>query len=412
MNILYLSQRLPYPPDRGDRIATFNHIKYLSQRHRVFLAALVQSKSELRQIAHLREITAGVVAERQDTFAAGLGMAISLKNREPFTLGHFQNPKLRAGVDRLLGENRIDAAIAFSSSMAQYLEKHSNIPRIMYFCDMDSQKWADLAQSSGGIKRWVFKREARLLLEYERKIANTFSASCVVAECEAALFRRMIHGVPITVVENGVDAEYFRAVPRMPGGVELTFVGVMNYMPNIEAVIHFVKNTWPRVLSWIPDAHFTIVGSQPTAEVSALGNHQGVRVTGYVDDVRPFLARSSLIIVPLAIARGVQNKILEAMAAGVPVLTTTVVGSNLPSEIVQTIHIAERNPAIFAESILGILRNPEQTEKKAQRAATLVRTLYSWEGKVKQLEELLYQAKQQADCGSKGMQDVRHRRDI
>jgi sugar transferase (PEP-CTERM/EpsH1 system associated) len=389
MNLLYLSQRLPFPPDRGDRIATFNHIRYLARGHRVFVASLIQSAGEMKHINEIEKIAVKASVERQGRIAAAWGMGMALLKNQPLSIGYFCNARLRCEIAKLIRDYKIEAAIAFSSSMAQYLEPYNRLLRVIYFCDVDSQKWLDLSKKCGGLKSWIYRREARLLLEYEKKIARSFSASCVVAEGEAQLFRRLIPGAQVDVVENGVDFDYFGSLSRQSSNMELVFVGVMNYPPNEEAVQYFVREIWPLLLARMPSLHFTIVGSHPTKAVRALAGVPGVTVTGYVNDVRPYFARAALAVAPLAIARGIQNKILEAMAAGIPVLTTPTVAGNLPAEVRALIDVEERQPEKFANAVLRVLDNPDKCMERSRRAMDFIHKRYSWESKIRRLEELI-----------------------
>ncbi|MEO7775879.1 MAG: TIGR03087 family PEP-CTERM/XrtA system glycosyltransferase, partial [Fibrobacteria bacterium] len=314
MKILYIAQRLPYPPNRGDRIPTFNHIRQLSKTHSVHVASLLEGPHEAEYVSKLSDWAASVTVEIQGPARRWSGMVRSLLTGRPLSLGHFRNPRLQARIRELIRDRGIEAVVVFSSSMAQYVEAEAGLIRVMNFCDMDSQKWSDLSPRANLFKSWIYRREARLLLGYERLIANSFTASCVVTESEADLFRSLIPGGRVSVVANGVELERFSELARKPAECDLAFVGMMDYGPNIEAVIFFVERIWPLVRKRHPRARFTIVGARPTREVKALAETEGVTVTGFVEDVRDYLATATLVVVPLEVARGIQNKILEAMA--------------------------------------------------------------------------------------------------
>jgi polysaccharide biosynthesis protein PslH len=389
MKILYLSQRLPFPPDRGDRIVVYNHLRHLSRTHKLYAASPADPAIARTGNPEFPGGGVGLATAAHSGVNSSLGILRAFRLGQPLTLGFYWNSKLMSSISRIVDSWQPDVAIAFSSSMAQYLEPFDHLARIIHFCDLDSQKWADLATRSSGFKRLVFQREARLLLKYERRIANCFSASCVVTQHEAELFRSLIPDRPVCVIENGVDSGYFQAIPRKTGSVEFTFVGVMDYPPNIEAVVFFAKDVWPLIRRELPNANFTVVGSRPTKDVLKLGNIPGVAVTGPVPDVRPYLAKSSLVVVPLAIARGIQNKVLEAMAAGIPVLASPVAAAGLPQDGRVLINIVERDAEMFAALAVQIIRNRECAEQKARAAKRFVARHYSWEEKVRNFESLL-----------------------
>ncbi len=390
MEILYLSQRFPYPPDRGDRIATFHHIRSLSRHHRVHVAALLDSRRDAAKRREMLQWAATVTVERQTRWNYFWGKVRALCSGQPLSLGHFFNRRLRARIRRLVAAERIDAVVVFSSSMAPYVERLPKLRRVMDFCDLDSKKWEDLALRSRGWRRRIYRREARLLLAYEKKIARAFDVSCVVTENEAALFRTLIPNVPVALLPNGVDCDYFGALPRSPAAApRFTFIGVMDYEPNAEAAVFFCAEVWPRLRQRLPQAEFYLVGSRPNRPVLALARNSGVTVTGFVPDVRPYLAASTLVVVPLQVARGVQNKILEAMAAGVPVLASPAAAAGLPEEARAAMFVADREPEAFLQGLLGALADPEARRLKAEAAQRFVRAHVSWDETGRILETLL-----------------------
>lgn len=393
MKILYIAQRLPYPPNRGDRIPTFNHIRYLSRLHTVHVASLLESDQEMESVAKLGDWAKTVTVKVQGRFQRWAGMIHALLTGKPLSLGNFYNPGFGNSVQEVIREKGIEAVVVFSSSMAQYVEGNAQLIRVMNFCDMDSQKWNDLSAHFSLARRWIYRREARLLLNYERRIARAFSANCVVTESEADLFRTLIPGSKVSVVANGVELERFSEKPRKPAECELAFVGVMDYSPNIEAVAFFVEKIWPQVRVRHPQARFNIVGARPTREVRALAETEGVTVTGFVEDVRDYLCTATLVVVPLQIARGIQNKILEAMAAGAPVLTTPVAAKGLPAGAHNTLFVESREPAVFLDAVLRLLADPRALRHKAEIAQAFVRDHCSWQSNVDILDELLMAAK-------------------
>ncbi len=391
MKILYLCQRVPYPPDRGDRIPVYHHIKHLCRNHEVVVASLagpgmLQNARDLQNALGI-----SLIVPRHSRIHQAAGMVACLLQRKPLTIGYFQNRDLFTEIDSLLRKSRFDAIIVFSSSMAQYVESVDDTPRIMNFCDVDSQKWLDMAKDRNPMMRWIYKREGKLLRRYEKRLAGEFSISCVVTQNEAKLFRKYIPDCGVTVLENGVDVDYFSQLPRRQAGLKFVYVGVMDYPPNEEAVSYFAEKIWPRILAVHPGACFSIVGSRPSRAVQRLGGQPGIEVTGYVSDIRPYLSSATLVPAPLGIARGIQNKILEAMAAGAPVLTTPEVAGGLAPEARSKVFIAERDPQIFASTLLGLIADRNTREARAADAQTYIRKTGSWDSKLEILDSLLDQ---------------------
>lgn len=395
MKILYLTQRLPYPPHSGDRIPPYHHIQYLSQKHEIYVGTLLESVDEIKSAAELKQKVAGVGAFYQSKWNSLWQCGWSLLKNQPFSLGYFYNRKLKNQITRWVSENNIETVIVFSSSMAQYIENESQKIRIMNFCDIDSEKWKSLAENTRGIKKWIYRREYILLRKYEYELAKNFSVSCFVTPNEANLFSKWYPEVKVEVLENGVDYPFFSQTPQKPSGHPiLTFVGVMNYPPNIEAVLWVAQELWPAVRKRWPQAVFQIVGSKPSAEVLKLKDISGIEVTGFVEDVRNYLGKSTLVIVPLSIARGIQNKILEAMAAGLPLVTTPVAAQGLPSEARSYIWIKERtvnNYLAILEEILG----QDFLREKVKDGQRYIKDNVSWESRGIQLENLIHQCQNQ-----------------
>jgi len=389
VKILYLCQRIPFPPDRGDRIPVYHQIRRLRKTHEVTVGSLAHTGTRKNAEMLEKELGVKVLAPDHSRLRQIRGMLSAFLRGQPLSLGYFRNSELRVLIEKELAEGRYDAVIVFSSSMAQYVNNRGSVPGIMHFCDVDSLKWDSLARKSFWPMRWIYLRESRTLLDYERQIAALFNASCVVSRNEAALFRKYIPGITVDILENGVDVEFFSALARKPDGINIVFVGVMDYPPNVEAVTFFANNFWGKIREAHPHARFIIVGARPAKSVINLARIQGIEVTGYVPDVRPYLAAATISVAPLGVARGIQNKILEAMAAGVPVLTTPDVAKGLPEGAEQLVFTADRNAEAFAFTLLDLITNETVREKRARYAAEFVRRNCVWEIKLRALDALL-----------------------
>ena len=387
MRILYLCQRIPYPPDRGDRIPVYHQIRRLRENHEVVVGSLAHPGTWENAKALEKAFGISVIAPEHSRLRQIWEITASFLRGEPLTLGYFRNPELRQRINAELALNRFDVVIIFSSSMAQYVEHHRHIPKIMNFCDVDSQKWTSMALNSCGLKRWIYRRESRTLLTYERKLAASSTVCCVVSRNEAELFQKYIPETPVHVLENGVDVDYFSAIPPETDGLNIVFVGVMDYAPNVEAVTFFANNVWSGIREAHAQARFIIIGANPSQSVRELVRIPGIEVTGYVPDIRPYLSTATVSIAPLEIARGVQNKILEAMSAGIPVLTTPEVARGLPDGATDLVFTAKREA--FAAALLYLINNRNIREKHALEAREFIIRNNSWEVKLLALDDIL-----------------------
>lgn len=327
--VLYLAHRLPYPPDKGDKVRSHHILRHLAARHRVLLGSFVDDPADLPHTAAVARWCASVRAVRLRPWWARLRALRGLLSGEPLTLTYYRDRRLRAWVDGLRAARRdgprIDAVVVSSSSMAPYAQG-LGAPVVMDFIDVDSAKWQAYADGARWPWRWVYRREARLLAAYERGVAAQAARSFFVTRREADLFLAGAPGLRgrVGVLGNGVDAGFFapdpaRPSPYPPDEVPIVFTGTMNYRPNVDAVAWFAREVLPVLRRRRPALRLTIVGRHPAAEVRALAG-DGVRVTGAVADVRPWLQHAAVVVAPMRIVRGVQNKILEAMAMGRPVV--------------------------------------------------------------------------------------------
>jgi sugar transferase (PEP-CTERM/EpsH1 system associated) len=388
MRILYLAQRVPYPPDRGDKIITYHQVRYLAQHHEVAVACLADGEGDLANVSPLAEWTSSVDGVLLRPRAARLRALAALASRQPVTLAYFNEQELHARVAARLKVARFDALVVYSSSMAQFVEPYRDVPRIMHFADLDSLKWEQYAKRSRFPRSWLYRREYRRLLRYEQHIAATFSHSLVCTPRELSDFKRLMPPVPASCVRNGVDLDYFRprAVTQRPH--ELIFTGIMDYLPNVEGVAWFCEQVLPLVRAEVPDVSLTICGARPNAQVQALGQIAGVTVTGKVPDVRPYLERASVCIVPLQIARGIQNKVLEAMAMQLPTVTSWAAAAGIEAEPGRDLFVADGAPE-FAAATVRLLRDAELRRRTGAAARACVEANYRWEHHLGQLDRIL-----------------------
>ncbi|MDO9598600.1 MAG: TIGR03087 family PEP-CTERM/XrtA system glycosyltransferase [Azoarcus sp.] len=392
--LLYLVHRIPYPPNKGDKVRSFNILRQLATRHRVFLGTFVDHPDDYQHVEKLSEWCEEVHAVRLDPRLARLASLRGLLNGEALSLPYYRNAGLSAWVWRVATREHIQQAVAFSGPMAQYLDVPGLNCRIVDFCDLDSAKWTQYAADRRWPMSWLYRREGRQLLAFERAAASKSDASLFVTEAEAQLFR---HAAPevassVRVMQNGVDAEYFSpdqafGSPYPAGGPVLLFTGAMDYWPNIDAVCWFAADMLPKVREQIPDVRFWIVGMNPAPAVLALAS-QGVVVTGTVPDVRPYLAHADVVVAPLRIARGIQNKVLEAMAMACPVVVAAAPATGLDAQSGHDCEIAH-SPDEFVSRIFGLLNDISLRCGMGQAARQCVLARYSWAAHLAKLESLL-----------------------
>jgi sugar transferase (PEP-CTERM/EpsH1 system associated) len=393
MNLLVLVHRIPYPPNKGDKIRSYNELRHLSQRHRVFLGCLADQPEDLVHVPALAALTAGLEVVPLDPRRARLRSLGAVAARDPLSVRYFASSRLQAWVDATLATQRIDAVLAFSSPMWAYVAGR-DVPVVMDFCDVDSDKWRQYAERAPLPLRPLYALEARRLSAWEVEVLRQSEASVLVAERELALWnhlpaelRRKVH-----VIRNGVDLQFFTPrPPPAPGADTVVFTGAMDYYANVDGVDFFAREVLPRIRAQRPQARFVIVGSRPTSEVRALERLPGVTVTGFVDDVRDWYAAASVCVVPLRIARGIQNKLLEALAMGRPVVSTTAAAAGLGAGAGDGIRVAGDAEGMAA-TVLELLADRAGAEAQGAAGRRFVEREYDWESAMGALECLLERA--------------------
>ena len=392
--LLYLVHRIPFPPNKGDKVRSFNILRQLARRHRVFLGTFVDHPDDAAHVGRLAEWCEESHVVRLDPRLARVLSLRGLLGGEALSLPYYRDAGLRQWVADVVAREGIRQAVAFSGPMAQYLEVPGLDRRIIDFCDLDSAKWTQYSPDHRWPMSWLYRREGAKLLAFERQAAAAGDASLFVTEAEAQLFRQAAPEVAgrVGVMQNGVDADYFSPdhtfdSPFPPGGPVLLFTGAMDYWPNIDAVVWFAGELLPKVRQQFPDARFWIVGMNPAPAVQALAA-EGVVVTGTVPDVRPYLAHADVVVTPLRIARGIQNKVLEAMAMAQPVVISSASATGLEASPGEDCEIAHSGDE-FVSLIVGLLADVILRRNMGQAARKRVVTRYSWGAHLSALEKLL-----------------------
>ncbi|VXC20260.1 TIGR03087 family PEP-CTERM/XrtA system glycosyltransferase [Massilia sp. 9I] len=381
-DLLLLIHRIPYPPNKGDKIRSYHLLKHLARDYRVHLATFVDDADDWQHVPTVEKMCASShFASLNPTLARVRSLGALVKNRS-LSLDYYRDATLQRWVDQTVSAHKIERVLVFSSAMAQYADKYPNARRVVDFCDVDSDKWRQYAEKKSWPMSWLYRHEARQLLSYERQVARDYDASLFVSEPEAALFRQLApeSDARIGFFSNGVDTDYFSpdaagSSPFKPGERAIVFTGAMDYWPNVDAVQWFALEAMPLLRARFPDLVFYIVGARPAPAVLELAKQQNIVVTGTVPDVRPYIAHARAAVAPLRIARGIQNKVLEAMAMATPVVVSPQALEGIDAEPGKELVLAQ-DAAGFADAVALLLARSSNEMGLAARAR--VERKYSW----------------------------------
>jgi sugar transferase (PEP-CTERM/EpsH1 system associated) len=397
MKILFLCHRLPYPPQRGGKIRPFNMIRHLAVSHEVTVATLARSADELAAGQELHRYCHDLHVGRISKPAGWARFALHGMSAAPATFGYFYSPELARTVRRLLDTRRFDAIVVHCSSMGPYVAGHRGCRKVMDFGDADSEKWLEYGRTAPFPLSQAFRLEGRKVRRYEAWLGREFDACSVNAPRERDVLAAYVRS-PIHVIPNGVDLEYFEpSRPSGPGYIpnRIVFTGNMSYRPNVDAVQHLVTAVLPRVRREIPDVQLCIVGMDPAPAVRRLADEDRVVVTGRVDDVRPYFDSAAVAVAPLRVARGLQNKVLEAMAMRVPVVASPAAFEGISAEAGRDLLVAA-GPKAFSRAVVSLLRDPAARERYAAAGRTCVETNHNWSRLLQRLEDLVVGGEQRA----------------
>ncbi|MGZ9076061.1 MAG: TIGR03087 family PEP-CTERM/XrtA system glycosyltransferase, partial [Burkholderiaceae bacterium] len=392
--ILLLVHRIPFPPNKGDKIRSHHLLRHLAARYRVHLGTFIDDADDARYTRELEGFCASYCAVRTYRRLATLRSAIGFLTGEPLTLPYYRNAEMRRWVEATVVKNEIRKAVVFSAAMAQYVGQLRALRVVLDLVDVDSVKWTQYAERHVWPFSSIYRREGAKLLSAERGAAAQAAATVLVTRGEADLFSRLAPECSgrVHVIENGVDTDYFAprpncASPYAPGEAPIVFTGVMDYWPNVDAVAWFACEVLPLLAQQHAEARFYIVGMNPTKPVRALAADARVRVTGKVPDVRPYLQHAAAVVAPLRLARGVQNKILEAMAMAKAVVVSSVAASGVsavPGVDFETAGDAKE----FCRKVLAVMR-PDVGRTMGQRARGRIVSDYSWARNFSAFDKLL-----------------------
>lgn len=395
MKLLALTHRLPCPPHKGEKIRALNILKFLAVHHEVHLVSLVDDENDLRYVDQLHPYTRSLTVQRVHPHLRKAFALAAVAGDESVSSRYFHVSALQRRVDELIEREGIAGVFCSSSPTAEYVfrsrlaDRLRTVPKVMDLIDVDSVKWRHYAEQSHAGSAWLYRREARCLATLEGRIGRDFDRVLVVSEAE----RNCCESIPsdrVTSVPNGVDLEYFSPVSTEAAASEpptLVFTGVMDYRPNVDGILWFVRNILPSVREAVPNVRLYVVGNRPSKSVQRLASDPGIVVTGFVADVRDYAARG-VCIAPLRIARGIQNKVLEAMAMGRPIVVTPQAFEGIEAEPGRDLLLAadERE---FAARTIELLKDPARADRMGRAARMRAEQGYSWARNLAILNDLL-----------------------
>jgi sugar transferase (PEP-CTERM/EpsH1 system associated) len=393
-NLLFLTHRLPYPPDKGDKIHTYHLLRHLAQKHRVLLGTFVDDPQDEQHVSAVQNLCADLHVARLRPAQARWRALGSLWRREPATVACYRDAGMARWVRGISERRGADVVLVHSSAMLQYAQQLPDAPLVVDFNDVDSAKWVDYA----GRRTWpmsqVYRREGRRLLETERRGATHARWSLFATEREAQLFRTLApeSAARVAVLGNGVDAAHFSpqvgaASPYQADEQALVFVGTMNYWPNVDAVIWFARDVLPALRQRWPTARLYIVGRSPSAAVREL-HGEAVRVIGTVPDTRPWLQHAAVVVAPMRVARGIQNKVLEAMAMARPVVASAACADAIDAEAGRHLWVCA-SAEDFVQHIQALLADPVLAQATGSAGRDRVRSAYAWRDRMRWLDGFL-----------------------
>lgn len=397
--ILFLSHRMPFPPDRGDKIRSHHILRKLATMAPVHVATFADDERDIAEEVELAAVARSyrLVRRVKPLIFAGIQ---ALMRRQPVSVPAFSSSEIAQYVAALLAERPISTIYVFSGQMGQFIPAGFTGRVIFDFVDVDSAKFEAYADRATGLKQWLFAREAKLLSAEEARLAKQADVSLLVSAEEAELFRARLPldlrpVCDVRALSNGTDSRYFdpglvQAAPAMAAspGPRLIFAGQMDYAPNVDAALRVIDRLLPKVRQTLPKATFHVVGRNPVEELVERHGENGVFVWGGVDDIRTYLAAADLALIPLEIARGVQNKVLEAMAMALPVVVTGDAATGIGALDGKHFMVGDSDDELV-ERVTALLAHPRQGVALGLEARRFVVENLGWQAALAPLAELL-----------------------
>jgi sugar transferase (PEP-CTERM/EpsH1 system associated) len=373
MRILFLAHRLPYPPDKGDKIRSFRELAALSKKHEVDLLCFYDQPDDSRYFSDVQRFCRNLYCEKISWMRSRVQALLAVVMGRSLTTAFFHSSSMAARVKTALQSEHYDLVFAFSSSMAPYAKVATEVPCVLDMVDVDSDKWKQYADHIRPPASWLWRRESAKLAEDEKRWVSEFSLTLLCTRAESELMKQAAPDSNIEAFENPMDVSYFNpSLVEISPEIEalrpyIIFTGSMDYFPNVDAVTNFYRDVFPAIRAGVPNARFVIAGRNPAAAVRQLSDDPSVSVTGAVTDIRPYLLGAAVAVAPMRVARGVQNKILEAMAMGLPVAASRKAAMALPASLAPAVY-AEDDPQRLAAFLIQKLRGAGSASAKTRQA--------------------------------------------
>ena len=399
-HLLAIIHRIPYPPDKGDKIRSYQEIRFLMEKGwKIHLCTFIDDPADARHVAFLSSKCATSSFVRLGKVKRYISMIRSFIYGKPLSVGAFYSKTALRYLQKVVLNYPISAVLCFSSQTAEYLFDDSiaaaKVRCVMDLVDVDSEKWRLYAERSSAPLRWLYALESKRLAAYEERIVGGFDAVTLVSDAEAALLKtRVKEKAKVHSVPNGVDTAYFHPYsgndsgPKR-NGCSLVFCGAMDYYPNVDAVVWFATEVLPKIRKRLGDVEFQVVGARPARQVLDLEKHVGVKVLGRVDDVRPYVWDASISIASLRVARGIQNKVLEAMAMAKPIVATEQAFEGIDAAPGHDMVVTNDHPDEFADAVVDLWNKPDKAEDMGKCARKVVEDRYDWNARLEDLNGML-----------------------
>lgn len=376
MNILFVTPRLLYPVNRGDKVRPYNFAKTLAKKHNLSLVSFIQTKAELQYVDPLKEFFSSVDTIYLPAWKSKVNMGLNILSGKPLQVSYFKDSLFDEKISEILVRKQIDVVYIFHLRMAQYFIKRNNVYRVLDLCDTVSFFMGRLLKHARWYMKPIYTYEIAKVKKYEQQLMDYFEEYWIISQEDKDALESNQKFSNIQIIPNGVDIEYFKNTEEGSGRKSIIFVGYMS-VESIDAVFYFYDHILPIVRKEVPDVLFYIVGANPPDKVKALEKDKNIIVTGYVEDLREYYKKASVAIAPMRFVAGMQNKILEAMSMSLPVVSTFYGNEGINAKDGESIFVEDK-PEHFAQKVILLLKNNEIRKKMGNSARKFIEENYSW----------------------------------